>query len=143
MTMSERHYLVGYDRSAESDDALRYAVRMAADCGARVTVATAVAPEVETVAGERVLEDLEDAEARAATLLDDAHEVAASEDADVSVRTEMLYGDPADALASFVEAEGVDAVYVGHRGLSPRREALLGSVAKSAIERIPVPVTVV
>jgi hypothetical protein len=40
-------------------------------------------------------------------------------------------------------AAGADAIFVGHRGLSEEREAVVGSVAKEVLSKATVPVTVV
>lgn len=141
--MSQRQYLVGFDRSEASEAALRQAVTAAAECGASVTVAHAVVPDIETVGEERMVEDLSEAETRAEEVLEHAATVAAEADAGVDVTSTTLYGDPAEALADYAATEDVDVVFVGHRGLSPRQETLLGSVAKKTVELVSVPVTVV
>jgi nucleotide-binding universal stress UspA family protein len=38
---------------------------------------------------------------------------------------------------------GVSGVYVGHRGLSEKHEQVVGSVAKSVVDKAGVPVTIV
>jgi nucleotide-binding universal stress UspA family protein len=64
-------------------------------------------------------------------------------DEDLRVETELLAGRPARAIAQHASERGIDAIFVGHRGLSEERERVVGSVAKSVVDRADVPVTVV
>ncbi|MFB6167543.1 MAG: universal stress protein [Haloferacaceae archaeon] len=139
--------LVAVDGSEQSDNALTHAVRLAEETDGSVTVAHAVDPEVREVEaappddGDRlVVEDEEDAEARADRILSAAAETAGDR---VPVTTELLRGDPREALPDFAASEGYDGIVVGHRELPERQERVLGSVAKSLVERATVPVTVV
>lgn len=146
-------FLVAIDGSEHSTRALEYALEVAAAAGASVTVVTAVSPNVYTAsegmpmreAGEddrqQVMESIEDAEERSMEVLDRATEVGA--DYDVTLETEALYGDPVEVVPDFADEQGFDAIYVGHQGLPERYERVLGSVAKSIVERATVPVTVV
>ena len=149
------NYLVAIDGSTESEIALEHALELAAAIGdtASVTVVHSVDPEVHGEEGVPadadvtdtdgliVVESVEDAEERAMELLDDAVAFAAERGHDVE--TELLYGDPAEAIGSFAESSEFDGLFVGHRGLDERYEELLGSTAKRLIERATVPVTVV
>jgi nucleotide-binding universal stress UspA family protein len=136
--------LVAVDGSEQSDGALAHAVELVEAAGGSLAVVHAVDPaahEVEgATGGDRlVVEDEADAEARAERILDDA----AARVESVPVTTELLHGDPREAIPEFAAEEGFDGIVVGHRGLSERRERVLGSVAKSLVERSTVPVTVV
>lgn len=145
--------LVAVDGSEPSDAALDHALALAAATGGSVTAVHAVDPTVYAAAGgdpgggpdERadrfVAEGEDEAEERARRLLDEAADTAAADG--LSIETEMVHGDPREAIPEFAAAEGYDGVVVGHRGLSERRERVLGSVAKSFVERSTVPVTVV
>ena len=56
----------------------------------------------------------------------------------------ITFGQPAAPETGTVAAlVFADAVFVGHRGLSERRETMVGSVAKQFVERADRPVTVV
>ncbi|MFB6091969.1 MAG: universal stress protein [Haloquadratum sp.] len=145
-------YLVAVDGSEPSTEALDYAIDLAERAGASITVVYAVEPRVRVEGGgseaptieERdkrmYTEDIEVAEERGRDALDDAEERAAQ--AGVAVETELLYGDPVDSITEYADAD-VDAIVVGHRGLSDRIEGMVGSVAKGLVERAVVPVTVV
>jgi nucleotide-binding universal stress UspA family protein len=145
-------FLVAVDGSASSDDALAYTLDLAGRVGAAVTVVTAVEPAVVVEGGDRevsyteaddriVQESYEEAEDRASEYLEEAAERAA--EAGIEVETELLDGDPVEAIPAYAEEAAVDALFVGHRGLSDRVESMVGSVAKGLVERSPVPVTVV
>ncbi|WP_435174556.1 universal stress protein [Halorussus sp. AFM4] len=146
-------YLVAVDGSEPSMDALRYAVEQAAATGAEVLAVSVVVPEqfftggddppmsyTET-ADELVSEDVEDAETEAQAALDEAAEV--GEQTGVEVETGMLYGEPVEAITEYADDQDVDAIYLGHRGLSEEYEGLVGSTAKDVVGRATVPVTVV
>ena len=49
-------------------------------------------------------------------------------DADVAIETRLLAGDPADALLGLAQAERVDAIVVGNKGMAGAQRFLLGSV---------------
>lgn len=146
-------YLAAVDGSGVSMDALRYAVELAAATGATVDAVSVVVPEQFFTGGddpptnyveaadELVAEDVEDAETEAQAVLDEAEEV--GEDTGVTVETGMLYGEPVDELVEYADDEGVDAIFVGHRGRSEEYEGLVGSTAKDVVGRASVPVTVV
>lgn len=145
-------FLVGVDGSAESKNALEWAVEMAAGTGASLTVIHVVVPAVFDEGGEEpvsvveadtrlIQEGLESAERRGYAVIEDVEELASN--LGHEVRTELIYGDPAAGILSFAEQGTFDAIFVGHRGRGTRAELLLGSVAKRLVERARVPVTVV
>lgn len=147
------HFLVAVDGSNESLAALERAIEMADPLGASVTVVHAVNPDVYELGGmepittladadERlIVESLKSAEERGEDILSEAASVAGENGFDVAI--ELLYGQPAQQIVEYAEEHGVDAVYLGHRGMSDRLEGLLGSVAKSVLGQAEVPVTVV
>lgn len=146
-------FLVAVDGSEASEAALDHALDVAEAAGATVTVVHAVEPSVydeggsDPIAGladagdQIVIENVADAEERGEDLL--ARALRRAEGRDVEVRDAMLYGNPIQVVPRYAEEHGVDAVYVGHVGRSERVEAMIGSVAKTMVERSPVPVTVV
>jgi len=145
--------LVAIDGSEHSTRALEYALDLAAAAGGSVTTVMAVDPnvytdnegtplrEASTSDRERVLESIEDAEARAMAALEEAESFA--EDWTVPFETLALYGEPAAVVPDYAREEGYDDIVVGHRGLPGQYERVLGSVAKSIIEAAERPVTVV
>jgi nucleotide-binding universal stress UspA family protein len=146
-------FLVAADGSRNGDRALEHALEVAAAADVDLTLAHVVTPEVHEAPDTESVEDVgdaeeslireseADAERRGERVLREARDLAAA--SDVAVTTELLYGEPVDALAEFAADEGYDGLFVGHRGLSERAERALGSVAKGLVERSSVPVTVV
>ena len=143
--------LVAVDGSDAAKNALEHAIDVADAMDATITVVHAVDPNVYEYGGtdpvvsladadrRLVVEKIEDAEERAMTLLEEFD--ASADELGTSVETELLYGDPVEAITDY--ADEFDALFVGHRGRSERTEQLLGSVAKAIVERVTIPVTVV
>jgi len=140
-------YLVAVDGSVESDQAVEYAATHAAALGATLEVTHVLEPETELVDGEIVLPGGDRATDIGEQVLNRARQRAidhvADRDADLDTDTKLLTGRPSDAIADYADRAGVDAVYVGHRGLSEEREQVVGSVAKSIVDKATVPVTVI
>jgi len=144
--------LVAVDGSDESENALAYAADIVDAMGGSITIVHAVDPTAYDEGGSEptaslwedqrlIVESVEDAEQRGIDITDDAADLAAElgHDADV----ELFYGNPIREITNYAEDEGFDAIYAGHRGRSERAGLMLGSVAKSLVERATVPVTVV
>lgn len=146
-------FIVAIDGSDPSDRALDHAIELAAATGGSVTLVHAVDPQVyeqpgtepvterEGIDQQLVLEAIDDAEDRGQRLLDETVDAIGME---VTVETELLYGDPVEAISEYADHhDAVDGIVVGHRRLADQYERVLGSVAKGLVERAPVPVTVV
>jgi len=135
-------YLVATDGSAVSDDAVSYAASHAAAVDATLEIVHVITSEAEFVEGDLVRPG-------EGTLLEKGREILeaatdlATETANATVARELLTGRPADAIVEYANESGADAIYVGHRGLSDKRERVVGSVAKTIVDRATVPVTVV
>ncbi|MDY6764983.1 MAG: universal stress protein [Halobacteria archaeon] len=134
-------FVVAVDGSQKSDDALKYAIEIAKHLDAEITVVHSVMPQIYSDNGDILIENMSDAEARSESVLEEAKGLA--ESLGFEVETELLYGDPADQIVDYSEKNDVDAIYVGHRGLSKKQEDLIGSVAKELIRKASVPVTIV
>lgn len=145
--------LVAVDGSQESKHALEYATDIADATGGSITAVHAVDPDVYEEGGSEPISGLSDAdqrllirsvadaEERGLDILDDAARMA--EAFGVELATELLYGDPVREITDYAEEAGFDTIYVGHRGRSERTDLMIGSVAKTLVERATVPVTVV
>lgn len=145
--------LVAVDGSDPSEAALEHALSLAEATGGSLTAVHAVDPSVYTTTGDDpgggpeeradrfVVESAADAEERGRRLLGKA--AAAGDGADVDLETELLRGDPREVIPAMAARDGFDELVVGHRGLPDHQERVLGSVAKSFVERSTVPVTVV
>jgi len=143
-------FVVATDGSESSERAVEHAVEIADGVGASLTAVYAVEPDVyeagqatgETSAEDRlVIEDIGDAEQRGQEALDEAEVFAREQGFDID--TQLVYGEPIEAIPGYAEEHDVDGIFVGHRGLSEEHEAVVGSVAKGLVDRASVPVTVV
>lgn len=137
-------YLVATDGSDESNDAVEYAAKRAAAFDATLEIIHVVTPETEIVDGEIIMEGRETATESGQQALDSAIALAEESVSEpLEIETQLLTGRPSDAVSDRAHAANVDAIFVGHRGLSAKREAVVGSVAKSIVDKANVPVTVV
>jgi nucleotide-binding universal stress UspA family protein len=140
-------HLVATDGSALGDEAVRYAARHTVAFDGTLVIAHVLTPDSELIDGTIVLPGEEAAVAEGERVLERARSVATDatdgDDADLAVETELLTGRPAEAITDFAAETDADAIYVGHRGLSEEREQVVGSVAKSVVDKATVPVTVI
>lgn len=138
-------YLVATDGSTESDEAVRYAARQAVAFYETLEIAHVLTPDSELVDGTIILPGEKAAVEAGQGVLESARTIAeeAVGDEPVDIETQLLTGRPADSLTEYAREQPVDAIYVGHRGLSEEREQVVGSVAKSVVDKADVPVTVI
>jgi len=140
-------YIVATDGSEESEDAIRYASRQAQALDATLELVHAIEPAAELRHGELVLPGSERSMELGEETLEAgrqvASDVAREHDAELTVETRLLAGRPADAITDHAHESDADAIYVGHRGLAEDQERVLGSVAKSVVDRASVPVTII
>lgn len=140
-------YIVATDSSQESEHAVEYASKHALALDATLEVVHALEPDVELVDGELVFPGDDRSKELAEETLEAgrevAEDVAAARDETLQVETTLLTGRPADAITEHADETDADAVYVGHRGLTEQRESVVGSVAKSVVDKATVPVTVI
>jgi len=137
-------YIVATDGSAESTEAVEYAAEHAAVFDATLEIVTAITPETEILDGELVLQKTSDVAKEGERTLEDASEHARDTVSEnLTVETTLLAGRPAEAIADRAADTDADAIFVGHRALSPKQEEVVGSVAKSLVSKADVPVTVV
>jgi len=138
-------YLVATDGSTVSDAAVEHAAREASVWDADLEVVHVLTPETKLVDGDIVLPGEESAVDHAEAILDAAADTAATTASDrgneVHVETQLLTGRPAEAITTYAQNAGADAIFVGHRGRSERQRRV-GSVAKTVIDKASVPVTV-
>ena len=134
---------VAYAASPEGEEALKAAAGLAARAGAKLRVITVLREEAGTLAsprrGERAAEVLPEEIAAhhnlsARATLDEA----LAEAGDVETETELVYGDPAEALLGFTAT--LDLLVMGSRAYGPRRAVMLGGVSRrvTAAARCPV-----
>lgn len=138
-------YLAATDGSTVGDDAVRYAARNALAFDATLVIVHVLTPESELIDGTLVMPGEEAALDEGERVLTGAEAVAegASDDDDtIEIETELLTGRPATAITEFATETNADAIFVGHRGLSAEREQVVGSVAKSVVDKASIPVTI-
>ncbi|GGI96955.1 universal stress protein UspA [Halobellus salinus] len=139
-------YVVAVDGSTEADQAVAYAATHAAGLGADLEVVHVVEPETELIDGEIVLPGADRATDIGEQVLNRARQRASDavgDRDDLETDTTLLTGRPSDAIADYADRAGADAIYLGHRGLSAEREQVVGSVAKSVVDKATVPVTII
>jgi nucleotide-binding universal stress UspA family protein len=132
--------LVGYDGSASSQRAFRFAIGLARACGGRVRVVHAV-KLVEGGADTCALVMADGGARRAAELLDELKTLAP--DAEGLFDVEVVRGSPGDVLLEQVQRHGIDHIIIGHTERGALARWLLGSVSQDVLARSHLPVTVV
>ena len=133
--------LVALDETPASAFALRHVVPYAVDQHSQLTLLTVVPDPPLAVATAGVSPDTV-AERMQAAAAKHLREVAASLPQDVSVRTVLRRGDPAEQILALVREQPVDLVCMGTRGRGRVSGALLGSVSSAVLHHSPVPVIV-
>lgn len=137
-------YLVATDGSSEGHDAVEQAAEHAAALGATLDLVHVLAPETELVDGDIVMPGEERTIETGRRTLEQATALASeAAGTEIEPNTELLTGRPADAITRYADEVDADAIYLGHRGLSSEREQVVGSVAKSALDKASVPVMIV
>jgi len=136
-------YLAATDGSPLGDEAVRYAARHATAFDATLVLVHVLTPDSELVNGTIVMPGEEAAIEEGERVLENARAVALEADDTLTIETELLTGRPADAITDFATRTDADAIYLGHRGLSAEREQVVGSVAKSVVDKATIPVTII
>ena len=139
-------YLVATDGSAVSKRAVEHAAIEATAWEAPLEIVHVLTPEPKLVEGSLVIPGSDTAIEYGKQTLSEAERVAetAAEKRDVPLETstELLAGWPAETITNHAAETGIDAIYVGHRGLS-EDSTNFGSVAKSVLDKATVPVTII
>jgi nucleotide-binding universal stress UspA family protein len=128
----------GYDGSDEAQRALNHAVKDVDGAG-KLFVVSVVAQPPDFYGMPELQHFIDAAHARGRELLEEA---VAQIPEGVDVETELLEGDPADALVRVADARSADEIVIGSRGLG-RVRAVLGSVSHDVLHLARVPVVVV
>lgn len=137
-------YIVATDGSEESKNAITYAVEHAVAFEKRLEIVHVLTPNTDIVDETLVMQDQDTATDAGHEILEAATDLATeTASSNLEVETQLLAGRPAPAIADRARAIDADAIFVGHRGLSGKEEAMVGSVAKQVVSRASVPVTVV
>ena len=139
--------VVGTDGSETASEAVRQAIDLASETGARREVVSAYAPvpvsrlkvesqeaptDVQWMINAR--EDVED------TL---ASVVAQAAERDVKCSPHSRQGDPADAILDVAEETSADLIVVGNKGMTGAKRFLLGSVPNKVSHHAPCSVLII
>jgi len=140
-------YIVATDGSDVSDLAVEHAASDASVWSVPLEIVHVLAPEAELIEGEIVLSGGDRAIEQGRQILENGRKNAGAvvdeHDADIEIRTELLSGNPPEAITDHARETGASRIHVGHRGLSKERERVVGSVAKTVVDNATVPVSIV
>lgn len=126
--MVYRKIMVGTDGSETAARAQRAALRLAQRLGSELAVVFAHDPaHGPAEVGADVL----------------AHARSVAARAGVTVRSELVRGEPAEAIADLAERDGSDLIVVGSRGMGRARRLRLGAVAEQVAHHAPCDLLVV
>ena len=140
-----RGILVATDGSVAAARAETVAATIAAGCGCRLTIAT-ISRGLPAEDLRRLARTEGDLGAARHALIEEILNGAAERARRCGVtdiKTLTSYGDPGKAIVALAEAEQVDLIVIGRRGLGGLSSWLLGSVSKSIIDHARCAVTVV
>jgi nucleotide-binding universal stress UspA family protein len=139
--------VVGTDGSETAREAVRQAVALARQLGARLEIVSAYEPvsrgrlreEAQQVPSDLqwIVNPREDVDA---TLREAAEEAKA---AGVENETYARQGDPADAILDVAEERGADLIVVGNKGMTGANRFLLGSVPNKISHHAPCSVLII
>lgn len=131
------------DETDPSKEAVKEAVRFAQLTDASLNLVHSIEREVVENRDNLVMESEDEAIDRAEKLLDEHISNIEQQDLDVEGQVISGKGSHTDELTSYIEDEGIERVFIGHRGLTGRKEEIFGSFAKDMIGQLDVPVTVI
>ena len=139
-------YLVATDGSPVSKRAVEHAAIEATAWEAPLKIVHVLTPEPKLVEGSLVIPgsdtDIENGKQTLSEAERIAETAAEKRNATLDISTELLAGWHAETITDHAKETDVDAIYVGHRGLS-EDSTNFGSVAKSVLDKASVPVTII
>lgn len=140
--------VVGTDGSDTAKTAVRYAIDLARELGARLQIVSAYEPvsdhrlRDEQIEVPKDLQWMVNPREDVLALLDDATEEAKSVGVE-NVETFARQGDAADAVLDVAEEQRADLIVVGNRGMTGAKRFLLGSVPNKISHHAPCSVLIV
>jgi nucleotide-binding universal stress UspA family protein len=135
-----KRIVIGTDGSADARAAVREGVEIAEALGAAVTFVYSRQTPM-AILGEPYYQDALTEEQRIAERAI-AEAVAVAREYGLEAETEILEGEPAEAILRVAESQDADLIVVGSRGLGPIASAFLGSVSRTVMSRAHRPVLV-
>jgi nucleotide-binding universal stress UspA family protein len=140
--------VTGTDGSETAKSAVRYAIDLARELGARLLIVSAYEPvSDQRLRDERVevpkdLQWIVNPREDVLALLEEAREEAVGAGVE-SVETFARQGDAADAILDIAEEQRSDLIVVGNRGMTGAKRFLLGSVPNKVSHHAPCSVLIV
>jgi nucleotide-binding universal stress UspA family protein len=139
--------VVGTDGSQTAQEAVRQAVALARQLGARVEIVSAYEP----VSGARLREEAQQVPPDLQWMINPREDVdatlrEAAEVADAAGVENEIYarqGDPADAILDVAEERSADLVVIGNKGMTGAKRFLLGSVPNKVSHHAPCSVLII
>ena len=139
--------VVGTDGSETAHEAVRQAVELASQVGARLRIVSAYEP----VPSSRLREERGQAPADVEWMVNPREDVdatleaaaAAARAGGVEVEVFARQGDPADAILDVAEETGSDLIVVGNKGMTGAKRFLLGSVPNKISHHAPCSVLII
>jgi nucleotide-binding universal stress UspA family protein len=139
--------VVGTDGSQTAGEAVRQAVALAKQHGARLDIVSAYEP----VSSARLREEAQQVPSDLQWMVNPREDVDASlreasahaEAAGVEAAIYARQGDPADAILDVAEERGADLIVVGNKGMTGAKRFLLGSVPNKVSHHAPCSVLII
>ena len=142
-----RSIVVGTDGSQTASEAVRQAVELAKEIGAKIQLVSAYEPVPASRLREEKREAPEDLQwmvnprEEVDNTLADAADIV--KEAGVDVETFARQGDPADAILDVAEETDADLIVVGNKGMTGAKRFLLGSVPNKVSHHAPCSVLII
>ncbi|HEU4658944.1 MAG TPA: universal stress protein [Capillimicrobium sp.] len=142
-----RSIVVGTDGSETASEAVRQALELAKQIGARIELVSAYEP----VSSQRLRQEQKDVPGDLQWMVNPREDVDATledaasavRDAGVDVETYARQGDPADAILDVAEETNADLIVVGNKGMTGAKRFLLGSVPNKVSHHAPCSVLII
>src|SRR4051794_6570817 len=139
--------VVGTDGSETATEAVRQAVDLAKEIGAKIELVSAYEP----VSDQRLREERTDVPDDLQWMVNPREDVDATlkeaaevaKEAGVNVETYARQGDPADAILDVAEEQNADLIIVGNKGMTGAKRFLLGSVPNKVSHHAPCSVLII
>ncbi|MEG6584891.1 universal stress protein [Dendrosporobacter sp. 1207_IL3150] len=139
--MEIKKMVVAYDGSSESERALNWAIDLAGKIRSDIVVVSVVKPPEFSPTVSEIEEFYEDGEKYFRPLLEKVEEKVNF--LNISLRTEILRGHPAESIVRYAYDRRADLVVLGTRGNGGFKSLIIGSVAQKVVTYSKVPVAVI
>jgi len=141
--------LVATDGSDHADHALKYAIEAAEKWDAQLLVLSVIPPirpimpDPDGFPRTYLPEFEEELENAYKSILDEAVNTVVKEQPDIKVKARLEKGRPPDVIVKIAEAENVDLIVMGSRGLGGITGSVLGSTSQAVVHSCTKPILIV